>query len=509
MIGVRPSRLNRRRARGQMRGLSHMKKHYLACDLGAESGRLMLGTLDDGKLALEELHRFANGPLTAGGSLHWDIARLLGELKTGLAIAARRQIPIVSVSTDSWGVDYLLYDAAGAILNPTFHYRDGRCPAGVQKAYAAVSWPEIFAETGLQFLQFNTLFQLCAEAPERLAQARLMLGIGDGFNYWLSGVARFEESLASTTQLYDPRTNDWSQTLIRRLGLPARIFPPIVRSGTRLGPLRPELALETGLSGVEVVASCSHDTGAAVAAVPGSGSHWAYLSSGTWSLMGVELPRPIINDTCRELNFTNEIGYGSSVRLLKNIVGLWLVQECRREWAKAGTEYDYPTLTRLAAEAPAFVTLINPADNRFLSPGDMPGKIAAFCREHGQPVPTGPGAYVRCILESLALLYRRTLGLIEQLIGRRIERLHIVGGGSKNSILNQFSANALQIPVVTGPVEATAAGNILVQAIAMGDLPSLDAARHVVRSSFETTTVEPAEAATWAGAYERFARLLT
>jgi rhamnulokinase len=491
-----------------MPALNLMKKHYLACDLGAESGRLMLGTLDGQKLTLEELHRFSNGPVTRDGSLHWDIARLLAELKTGLEIAARRRIPIASISTDSWGVDYLLYDEAGKIIEPTYHYRDARCPVGVEQAYAKVSWPEIFAETGLQFMQFNTIFQLAAESRERLAQARLVLGIGDGFNHWLSGVAQFEESLASTTQLYDPRTKDWSKNLINRLGLPIGIFPPIVRSGTRLGPLRADLAQETGLAGVEVVASCSHDTGAAVAAVPGSGTSWAYLSSGTWSLMGVELPAPIISDACRELNFTNEIGYGSSVRLLKNIIGLWLVQECRREWAKAGTEYDYATLTRLASEAPAFVTLINPADNRFLSPGNMPEKIAAYCREHGQPVPATPGAYVRCILESLALLYRRTLGLIEQLSGRQIDRLHIVGGGSKNVLLNQFSANALQIPVATGPVEATAAGNILVQAIAMGDLPSLDAARQVVRESFDMAAVQPAEAPAWEAAYRRFASLL-
>lgn len=485
-----------------------MKTHYLACDLGAESGRLMLGTIADGKLALEEIHRFTNGPRAAGESLHWDIPRLLGELKTGLRQAAQRRLPIASISTDSWGVDYLFYDDAGQIMEPTFHYRDGRCPQGVKNAYARVGWPEIFAETGLQFMQFNTLFQLAAESPERLARARLMLGIGDGFNYWLSGVARFEESLASTTQLYNPRTKDWSQTLLAKLGLPVGLFPPVVRSGTRLGPLRRDLAAEIGLDQLEVVASCSHDTGAAVAAVPSAGGNWAYLSSGTWSLMGVELPEPIITDACRELNFTNEIGYGSSIRLLKNIIGLWLVQECRREWARAGTEYDYATLTRLAAESPAFVTLIDPSDSRFLSPGDMPAKIASYCREHGQPAPATPGATIRCVLESLALLYRRTLGLIEQLVGQPVERLHIVGGGSKNELLNQFTANALQIPVITGPVEATAAGNILIQAIAMGDVPSLEAARRIVRDSFETATVQPAEAQPWQEAYARFKQLV-
>ena len=484
-----------------------MKTHYLACDLGAESGRLMLGTLEDGRLSLTELHRFPNTPVQDGDSLHWNIAALFDELRAGLCQAAALQVPIASISTDSWGVDYLLYDEAGAEIEPTFHYRDARTADGVKAATAKIGWPEIFAETGLQFLPFNTIFQLAAESPDRLASADLILGVGDAFNHWLSGVARYEESLASTTQLYDPRTRTWSAKLLRALGLRADMFPPVVPSGTRLGPLRPALAEETGLRGVQVVASCSHDTGAAVAAVPGAGDDWAYLSSGTWSLMGVELQRPVINDAVREANFTNEIGFGGSVRFLKNIIGLWMVQESRREWARQGQEYDYATLTRLAAEAPAFVSLVDPADPRFVSPGDMPGKIAAFCREHGQPVPATPGAYVRCILESLALLYRRTLRQIETLTGRRLARLHIVGGGSKNELLNRFAADALQLPVVTGPIEATAAGNILVQAIALGHLPSLAAAREVVRRSFDTTTVEPADATPWAEAYARFERL--
>ncbi len=485
-----------------------MQQHYLACDLGADSGRLMLGTLDGDRLTLEELHRFSNGPVRAGESLHWDIPRLFDEVKAGLRKAAARGLPIASISADSWGVDYLLYDAAGAVIPPAFHYRDPRCPVGVKKAQAKISWPEIFAETGLQFLPFNTIFQLAAESPERLAQARLILGIGDAFNHWLSGIARSEVSLASTTQLYDPRRRNWSPRLLTALGLPAAIFPPIVASGTRLGPLRPDLAVETGLRGVEVIASCSHDTGAAVAAVPGTGDDWAYLSSGTWSLMGVELALPVITDACRDLNFTNEIGYSHSVRLLKNIVGLWLIQESRREWAKAGHEFTFAELEKLAAAAPVFVSLVNPADPRFLSPGDMPEKIAAFCRETGQPAPATPGACIRCVYESLALLYRRTLRQIEQLTGRRIGRLHIVGGGSKDQVLSQFAANATGLPVHTGPVEGTAIGNILIQAIARGNLPSLSAARQVVRSSFETITYEPKDAAVWENAFPRFDQLI-
>jgi rhamnulokinase len=477
---------------------------YLACDLGAESGRVMLGTLTEGRLALEEIHRFANVPLKADGSLHWDISRLFEELKRGLRKAAERRVPIASLSTDSWGVDYLLFDGAGKPLVPTFHYRDPRARKGVENAFARVDWKTIFGETGIQFMVLNTLYQLAAESPERLAQARLILGIGDGFNYLLSGQAVAEQSMASTFQLFDPRTRTWSDALIGRLGFPREIFPSLVTSGTPLGALRADVGQETGLTGTQVVASCSHDTGAAVAAVPASGGNWAYLSSGTWSLMGVELGEPIITDACRELNFTNEVGYGGSIRLLKNIIGLWLVQECRRDWAKHGQAYEYSELATLAAQSATFGALINPTDQRFLGPDDMPAKIAGFCRETNQPPPATPGATIRCVLESLALLYRRTLLQIEQLTGRNVDRLHVVGGGSRNDLLNQFTADALQIPIVAGPAEATAAGNVLVQALALGHLPSLKAARDIVRASTDLQTIEPGPAAPWMRAYARF-----
>lgn len=293
--------------------------------------------------------------------------------------------------------------------------------------------------------------------------------------------------------------------LCERVGIPARLFPPIVGAGTRLGPIREALARETGLAPVEVVASCSHDTGAAVAAVPAEGDGWAYLSSGTWSLMGVERPEPVITDTARELNFTNEIGFGNTVRLLKNISGLWLLQECRRAWAAAGETFDYATLVRMAEASPEFASLIQPADARFLAPDDMPDRISAYCREKGEPVPATPGAMVRCILESLALLYRRTREQLELITGNPIRRLHIVGGGSQNALLNQFAANALQVPVVAGPVEATAAGNLLTQAYALGKVPSLEGLREVVRQSFEVRRFDPADATAWDAAYRRFA----
>ncbi len=485
-----------------------MKTHYLACDLGAESGRLMLGSIEDGRLELTELHRFPNTPVKLQGTLTWNISALLESVKVGLKKAAALKLPLASISTDSWGVDYMLYTPTGSPIKPTYHYRDSRTARGVEHVKAKVDWKTVFDETGIQFMPLNTIYQLAAESPARLAQAQQLLLIGDAFNYFLSGVAKAEESLASTSQLYNPRTKNWSPLLLKALGLPERLFPEIVSSGTVLGNLKADLAQEVGLEDLRVIASCSHDTGAAVAAVPATGENWAYLSSGTWSLMGVELKSPIITDASRELNFTNEIGFGGTVRLLKNIIGLWLVQECRRHWAQAGQDYDYATLARLASEAPPFVSLINPGDQRFVSPEDMPARIAAFCRETGQPEPITPGAMIRCILESLALFYRRTLQQVEQLVGRKIERLHIVGGGSQNALLNQFTANALQIPVVTGPVEATAAGNIIIQAIALGHMPSLAAGRECIRTSFAMGEFQPRDAAEWDAAYQRLQKLV-
>ena len=539
-----------------------MPTHYLAIDLGAESGRVMLGTLADGRLALEELHRFANTPVSMGGALTWNIPGLFREIQSGLRKAAACGSTLAGLSVDSWGVDYMLFDEDGALIPPTFHYRDARAARGVENAKARMDWKTLFEETGIQFMALNTIFQLAAESPERLERAAQMLTIADGFHRMLCGVGCIDESNASTTQMYNPLKRQWSKKLISALGLPERMFPRIVPCGSRLGPLSPEIMRETGLPPVEVIASCSHDTGAAVAAVPAieefplpvgrgegqgagqagavvpspdasgtnpsprpsphrmergsspvslaatptTGVEWAYLSSGTWSLLGVELSSPVISELCRELNFTNEIGYGSSVRLLKNIIGLWLAQECRREWAASGDDFDYGTLTKLATEAKPFVSLINPADTRFIAPGQMPRKIAAYCRETGQPEPATPGATIRCALESLALLYRRTLRQLEQLLGKKFDRLHIVGGGSRNTLLNQLTANALQIPVVAGPAEATALGNVAVQALALGHLPSLAAARQVIRASFEPVAYLPESAPEWEEQFARFDR---
>jgi rhamnulokinase len=463
--------------------------------------------LAEGKITLEELHRFPNGTVKTNGALHWNIEGLFQELKTGLKKAAARQLPIASISTDSWGVDYALYDERGLILPPVWSYRDSRTVLGIENVKAKVDALTLYSITGIQFLPFNTIYQIAAEPLERLARAKQLLLIGDAFNYFCSGVARNEVSLASTTQLYDPTHRRWSQQLLAALNVREDLLAPICPSGTRLGPLKNSLARETGLPPIEVIATCSHDTGAAVAAIPASGGNWAFLSSGTWSLMGVECSQPILNDQARKSGFTNEIGFGHTVRLLKNIIGLWIVQECRRQWAKDGKKYDFAELEQLAAAATPFVSLINPDDSRFLSPENMPQAIADFCRETGQTVPENAGAYMRCIYESLALFYRITLRRLEKLTGRKIDRLHIVGGGSKDATLNQFAANALNLPVLAGPTECAALGNILIQAITLGDVASHAAGREIVERSFELKTFIPQNPALWDQAVLRFEKL--
>jgi rhamnulokinase len=331
--------------------------------------------------------------------------------------------------------------------------------------------------------------------------------VGDYVNWLLSGVAKQEESLASTSQIWNPRKKQWSELIISKLGLPKHLFPPVVPSGTVLGQLLPEVTADTGLKGAKVVATCSHDTGAAVAAVPAEGENWAYLSSGTWSLLGIESKDPIITPASRKANFTNEVGWGSSIRFLKNIVGLWVVQECRRAWAAEGAEFSYENLTEMALQARPHATLINPADPRFVKPGDMPNKVQAYCRETGQAVPKTHGEIVRCALESLALAYRRTLEEVESITGKKLTKLHIIGGGTKNQLLTQFAADATNREVVAGPVEATAIGNVLMQALALGRLKSLADLRRVVRASFPVQTYHAKDHAAWDAAYQHFIKL--
>jgi len=484
--------------------------HYVALDLGAESGRVMLGTLADGKLQMEEVHRFATGGTTIQGSLRWDILHLFAEIKIGLHKIAVRQIEPASISTDSWGVDYVYVNTDEPLLTLPFHYRDTRTDDALEKAFARVPAETIFDETGIQFMIFNTLYQLLddqSRRPKIMELASHFICIGDYINYLLSGRAVAEESLASTTQIYNPHQRAWSKTLIGQFGLPEHIFPPIVPPGTALGALLPSLADEFKWTQTRVVATCSHDTGAAVAAVPAEGEDWAYLSSGTWSLLGIENPTPVINKKSSGHNFTNEAGLGGTTRLLKNIVGLWIVQECRRAWQKEGHNYSYDDLARQAGEAEPLRSLIHPADARFYKPDQMPQKIADYCSETGQPVPATPGAIIRCAYESLALLYRGTLEQLEEISGKTISRLHIVGGGSKSDLLNQMAANATQIPVVAGPVEATAIGNLLIQALALGHLKSSVELRQVVKNSFPGKVYQPEHQAEWEQAWQKFKEL--
>lgn len=480
--------------------------HYLAFDLGAESGRAILGTIGPAGLALEEMHRFPNQPVRLPTGLYWDTLRLFHEIQQGLAAAGReRKLTLAGVGIDTWGVDFGLLGRDGALVDNPRHYRDARNNGILERAFQVVSREEIFAHTGLQFMQFNTLFQLYAmklAASPALETARTLLMMPDLFSYWLTGVARAELSDASTTHFYNPVAKRWATELFQRFGLPEGILPELVPSGTLLGPLLEHVGEAAGLARTPVYATCGHDTASAVAAVPAQANNWCYISSGTWSLMGVELAEPVVNDGALRLNFTNEIGFGGSVRFLKNIAGLWLVQECRRAWALDGQEYAYDELARLAAAAPPLMAVIDP--DAFLEPGRMPEKIAAFCRGTGQNPPAAPGEFCRVILESLALRYRQVLESLEALLGRRLEVIHIVGGGSRNQVLNQFVADATGRLVIAGPAEATAAGNVLVQAIGGGLLGGLEEARQLVRRSFPLTEVPPNPRADWDRAYEKF-----
>jgi rhamnulokinase len=487
---------------------------YLAIDLGAESGRIIAGLWNGKKLRLEEVHRFPNGPVNLADTLRWDVLRLWSEIQNGLALAAKKYGKyIVSVGADTWGVDFVLLSRRGEMLGQPFHYRDARTNGMMEKAFRKVPRAEIFAHTGLQFMQLNTLFQLLAvkqNTPELLEQTDTLLFMPDFIHWALCGSKVAEFTIASTSQCLNPVNRTWAGGLLKRFGLPARIFPKLVTPGANLGRLRKGVAERSGLPGVNVVAPPAHDTGSAVAGVPTANSgkaNWAYLSSGTWSLMGVELDKASLSPRTLELNLTNEGGLDGTYRLLKNIMGLWLVQQCKRSFDSRGKVLDYAHLARLAAKAPPLRSLVNVDDPRFLNPPDMPKAIQDFCRETGQPIPKGEGDLVRCAYESLALKYRQALGCLEELAGGRIEIIHIVGGGSQSDILNQFTADACQRPVVAGPVEATAMGNLLVQARSSGELKSLAEIRTVVSASSAVKRYEPGPVGPWASAASLLAAL--
>jgi rhamnulokinase len=483
-----------------------MSKFYVACDLGAKSGRVMLGTLNQGSLTLSEVRRFQNLPIKEKDSLQWNIPQLYQETLDGLRAVGTYEEAVESISCDSWAADYLLFEADNSLITPAYHFRDPRTKEGMQKVLSIVPREALYQETGVCPLPSHTLFQLGAERPRRLHRASHLLPVADAFNYLLAGVPRFERSMASPTQLYNPITQTWSNRLLDALQVPPKLMPPLVPAGTELGALRPEIAKTTGLEDARVVASCSHETAAALVGLPlRPGENWAYLRLGSRISLGTEIAHPIITDASREGSFTNETGFGGSIRFSKQTVGLWILEECRRYWKERDREIDDTLLTHLAGSAPPFDSLINPADPRFHTPGDMPLKIQAFCRETNQPVPRKPGPIIRCVLESLALQCRKTLHELEDLTGRQVARLYLLNG-STNALLNHFTANAVRRPLVVAAPDSAAIGNVIVQALALGHLESLEQAREIVRNSFKTETLLP-YATSWDTAYDRLTHL--
>jgi rhamnulokinase len=484
-----------------------MSASYLAVDLGAESGRVVLGRFDGGRVSLEEVHRFPNPAVGLPDGLHWDVLRILTEVEEGLARAAREE-EIEGVGVDSWGVDFGLLDRGGALISNPYHHRDGRTEGMMEEAFELVPKEEIYRTTGIQFLPINTLYQLLAMRGSPLLEvAETMLLIPDLVNYWLTGEKACEYTNATTTQLLDLE-GGWTKDLFEKMDLPSRILAPVVPPATELGPLRPGAAEEIGAK-TSVFAVASHDTASAVVAVPAEGKDFAYISSGTWSLVGVETPGPVVTREAMEANFTNEGGFGGKTRLLKNVMGLWLLQECRRQWAKEGHEYSYEELARLAEDAPPAGPLVDPDHPAFLSPGDMPSRVRSFCRATGQSPPEEPAAVARCVFESLALKYRYAIEQTQNLTDRTVGTVNVVGGGSQNTLLCQLTADACGLPVVAGPVEATAMGNVMVQAFAQGRVGSPEEIRAAVRDSFEASTYEPdGDPDEWSGLYDRFSRLV-
>lgn len=498
-----------------------MSKAYLALDLGAESGRAIVGILDSGKIELHELHRFANTMQQLPDGYHWNTVGLFGELIEGLRRAGRfcadRGVELVSLGVDTWGVDFGLIGDSGGLVGMPFAYRDARNEPAMGRVLAQLGEERLYAATGIQFMPFNTIFQLAAwreHEPKLLDASERLLFMPDLLHYFFTGEMVNEASIASTSGAIDPRTGTWAGDLLDELNIPRKVLGDPVKPGTVVGTLRPEIADIAGLtssqaSDLRVITPAGHDTASAIAAVPADAeTNWAYLSSGTWSLMGVELTEPCLTEAARAAQFTNEGGVDGTIRFLKNISGLWLVQETRRDFEKRGESYDYVQLTQMASEAEPFRTLIDPGYAPFASPGGMIDKLVEFADKTGQPKPQTPGQCVRCCLESLALTYRHTMMGLRDVLDRQVDVLHIVGGGGKNELLDQMTADATGCTVIAGPDEATAAGNLLVQAMGAGDVADLAELRSTIMASFEPKTFTPADIVAWDAQYERYAGLL-
>ena len=487
--------------------------NFVALDLGAESGRAILGQIDGRRLSLTEAHRFQNVTVRLPDGIHWDTLSLWTDIKDGIRLAAKQVGGnLASVGVDTWGVDFGLLDRDGVLIGAPYHYRDSRTDGMFEEAFRRVPRDEVFEQTGIQFLIVNSLFQLLAMVVQKspaLDIAQTLLMTPDLFNYWLCGCKVSEFSIATTSQCYDTGRREWAWQLLERMGIPTHIFPEVVPSGAVLGTLAGWVAEEVGVRDVSVVAPACHDTGSAVAGVPASNRDFAWISSGTWSIVGAELPEPVINRKAMEYNVTNEGGFGPTTRFCRNVMGLWLVQQCRRTWEHEGEEHSYQELTEMAARAAPLRSFVDSDCADFLKPGDMPARIREYCRRTGQPVPQTKGEVVRCALEGIALRYRWIIERLEEVLGKRLDPIHIVGGGTKNQLLNQLAADAMDRQVIAGPIEATAIGSVIVQAIAMGYLGSLAEGREVVRNSFPVTTLEPRDRSGWDDAYGRFVELIT
>ncbi len=489
--------------------MAEQARRYVALDFGAESGRTIVGRIVADRLEIEPVHRYANTPVRLGGTLYWDFARQFGDILAGMKKAAADG-PVHSVSVDTWGVDYGYIDARGRLMGNPVHYRDARHETMLEEAFAVVPRDELYMATGIQFMSINTLYQLLSEVRAKdpiLERADKLLMMPDIFNHFLCGVDVCEYTEATTGQTVDPWTRDWARPLLERLEIPTHFLPEIVQPGTELGTLLNEVADTTGCRGARVIAGASHDTPSAVAAIPLAGPSTAYISSGTWSLVGLEIPEPVVSDASLAANLTNEGGYGDTITLLKNVMGLWPVQQSRKSlWPGDGAP-SYEEICELAATGERWTAFVDPDEQRFLWPGDMPTRIREYCEETGQPVPYETATLFRVIFESLALKYTWVVEQLSAVTGQDIERIHIGGGGSQNELLCQMTANASRRQVVAGPVEATAIGNIVIQAIASGELRDLAEARELIARSFPMKTYEP-QGYLWAEAQESFEKLM-
>ncbi len=489
------------------------QKTVLAVDIGAESGRVMAVHFDGERLRLEELNRFPNTTVTINGTLHWNFLRLWGDIQAG--IEKGKALHPASIGVDTWGVDFGLLDSQGYLIGNPVHYRDGRTANMMSRAFSKVPQADIFAQTGIQFMPINTLYQLLSLVESGSAQLQIadtFLTAPDLLNYWLTGAKVCEFSNATTTQLFNPTSGTWATKMMADLGIPSHIFPEIVQPGTKLGVY----------DGITVIAPACHDTGSAIAAVPSVAvpphtPDFAYISSGTWSLVGLEVPRPILTSEALAANVTNEGGVYNTYRLLKNVMGLWILQQCRATWAAAGEKYSYGEMVALARGVDPLTAVFNPNDPAFLTPGDHPQRIRDYCRQTNQPVPETPGAVVRSVLESLALAYRQVLDLVTActepaevaVAGQPVSVLHIVGGGTQNQLLNQMTANATGLPVITGPIEATVIGNALVQLIALSEIADLNQGRQIVAGMSELKRYDPQDGAVWDEVYGRYQEIIS